>query len=89
MHPEHLLQSLTARQFAEWQQFYMMDPFGDQRADLRAGIIASALSNRWRGKHEQPLKPVDFMPYHKEPEQTPEEIQRTLRSILGQVTAHG
>jgi hypothetical protein len=68
--------------------FYSIDPFGDQRADLRAGIVASVLNNRWRGKTEQPREPVDFMPFREQPEQTPEEMQRQLRSILGQVT-HG
>jgi hypothetical protein len=88
LHPDGLLQSLTSRQFAEWMAFYSIDPFGDQRADLRTGIVASVLNNRWRGKTEHPREPVDFMPFREQPEQTPEEIQRQLRSILGQVT-HG
>jgi hypothetical protein len=69
--------------------FYTIDPFGDQRADLRAGIVAATMSNRWRGKNENPQQPSDFMPFKEQREQTPEEIQRTLRDILGQVNPHG
>lgn len=88
LHPDDLLQSLTSRQFSEWMAFYTLDPFGDQRADLRTGILAAVVNNRWRGKSEQPREPSDFMPFREQPEQTPQKIQRQLRSILGQV-AHG
>ncbi len=84
LHPDKLLRELTARQYAEWIEFYGVDPFGEQRADLRAGIICATMNNRWRGKHEQAMQPADFMTYHREPEQSPEEIKRQLRGILGQ-----
>jgi hypothetical protein len=89
VHPDEMLRRMTARQFAEWCAFYGLDPFGEQRADLRAGIVAATMNNRWRNKNENPSKPADFMPYHRQAEQTPEEIQRTLRGILGQVIPHG
>jgi hypothetical protein len=73
---------LSARQFREWMTFYAVDPFGDQRADLRMGVLAAAMSNRWRGKNEEPMKPIDFMPFNRT-EQTPNEIRSTLRRILG------
>ena len=70
-------------------QFYQIDPWGDQRADLRTGIMCATMNNRWRGKYEQPLEPLDFMPYHKiHQAATPEEMQRTLKEILGNVQ-HG
>lgn len=87
--PDALLRSLTAREYAEWQAFYTVDPFGDQRADLRAGIVCATMSNRWRGKNENPAEPINFMPYHQVKEQTPHEMQVTLRSILGQVLING
>jgi hypothetical protein len=66
--------------------FYGLDPFGEQRADLRAGIVACVVNNRWRGKHETPREPADFMPFREIPQQSPEEIKRTLQNILGGVT---
>lgn len=85
LHPDYLFKELTARQLHEWQAFYEIDPFGDQRDDLRTGILCSVMNNRWRAKNETPVKPMDFMPYIQHVEQTPEDIQRTLKSILGQV----
>lgn len=83
-----MLRELTARQYLEWLAFYGIDPWGEQRADLRAGIVAATMSNRWRGKHEEAAEPVDFMPFRQEPEQTPQDIKRTLKSILARVK-HG
>lgn len=87
MHPDYLLRRLTSRQFAEWMEYYQLEPFGEDRADLRSAIVACVMSNRWRGKNEPPSKPADFMPFGRAKEQTPDEIKQQLRSILGQVGA--
>lgn len=42
----------------EWLAYAELEPFGDERADLRAGIIASSAVNVWGGKS----RPLDFMP---------------------------
>lgn len=40
-----------------------MEPRGEERADLRAGIIASTIANANRDpKKTKPFKPGDFMP---------------------------
>lgn len=88
LHPDVMLSQMTARQFGEWAAFCAIEPIGDERADLRMGVLAATMNNRWRNKHEQPTQPVDYMPFHRPPEQTPEEIKITLRSILGMNT-HG
>lgn len=91
MHPNHLLRGLTSRQFAEWIEYYGLEPFGEERADLRSAIVACTMANGWRGKGQSPSRPLDFMPYARKREQTPDEIKRELRSILGEVIAvkHG
>ena len=38
-----------------------MEPFGDRRADLLAGIIASTVFNMLRGKDVEPRSPKKFM----------------------------
>lgn len=80
---------MTARQLFEWMAFYRVDPFGDQRGDLQASIVASTIANTFRGKNQNPIEPMKFMPFADVQEQTPEEIQRTLRTILGQVITDG
>ena len=39
-----------------------LEPFGEDRADLRAGIIASTVANAHRDPKKSPFKPQDFMP---------------------------
>lgn len=58
-------QSLTYKEFREWCAFYQIEPWGDYRADLRAGIIASTVRNfnAWRANEPQEWEPIDFMPY--------------------------
>ena len=64
--------------------YYAMEPWGEQRADLRAGIVASTMANLWRSKGE-PSKPSDFMPefgdVKPKPRQTPEEMAAIFASF--------
>ena len=45
-----LLTRMSAREFAEWQVFYNVVPFGEERADLRAARIAAATINAIAGQ---------------------------------------
>lgn len=45
----------------EWQAYYDLEPFGDIRADLRAGIVSSTIANVM-GDQKQLTSPADFMP---------------------------
>ena len=62
--------------------FERLEPWGDGRADLRAGIIASTMANMHRHSESDPvLQPSDFMPkFWKEEteEPTTEEISAQL-----------
>jgi hypothetical protein len=44
-----------------------LEPFGEERADVRAGIIAAVIANanRDRKKRPDPFTPADFMPFVK------------------------
>jgi hypothetical protein len=53
---------VTAREFAEWQAFYRLDPFGEYRADYRMGLLIAATLNLWKDKGDEPARPEDFMP---------------------------
>jgi hypothetical protein len=37
---------LTEREFQDWWAFYQSDPWGQDRADLRSGIIAALIANQ-------------------------------------------
>ncbi len=56
-----------------------LEPFGEERADLRAGIVASTVANTARDPKTQrdPFTPQEFMPKFEtedRPTQTPEEM---------------
>lgn len=51
----------TAREFAQWIAYHGMEPWGEERADLRAGIIAATIANVNRGGGKA-ASPHDFMP---------------------------
>lgn len=56
-----------------------LEPFGEERADLRAGIVASVVANTARDPKAQrdPFTPQEFMPKFESkeaPEQTPEQM---------------
>lgn len=59
---------MTMREFYAWLDFYAVEPFGDTRADIRAGIIAATTANVYRGKGKKPFSPSDFMLFKDEPD---------------------
>ncbi len=52
---------VSAGEFLEWMNVYQRDPWGEERADYRAGIVAATLANIHRSKGRR-FKPDDFMP---------------------------
>jgi hypothetical protein len=57
-----VLESMSSRQLTEWIAYAKLEPFGEERADLRAGIVASVIANANRDPKRKPYKPEDFMP---------------------------
>jgi len=61
-----MLAGMPGRSFTEWMAYAEMEPFGEERADLRMAIETAALGNifyqLFTGKKEAPLKVDDFMP---------------------------
>ena len=65
MSPRKMLGKLTVRELHLWAARWEMDPWSEERSDLRAGIIASTIAEVSRSKKHKstPYKPMDFMPY--------------------------
>lgn len=57
-----MLREMTWQQFIDWRDYDLIDPFGEERADLRSGTIASVIANVHSGKGGKRFKPADFMP---------------------------
>lgn len=75
-----------SREFAEWLAFYRIDPFGEQRADLRNGILAALVANAMRRSGQQPAKPEDFMPFREVRKRTPEEAALMLKAYAQELS---
>lgn len=82
-----LLDELSSSQLAEWIAFYQLEPWGEERADLRAGIVASTIANVNRSpKRKKPYAPEDFMPRfedEEDPEETAARLMAQMKAALG------
>lgn len=75
-----MLQQTSAHDLAEYMALERIEgPFGDLRADMRAGIVASAVVNHSMSPPKTPTKPMDFMPF----------VKRQAPVQIGNLVAHG
>jgi hypothetical protein len=80
---------MTWEQFQEWIAYYSLEPFGEPRADLRAGQIVAAIYNVNRAKASSPiLSASDCALQNKRPvrpvHRTPEEQAKFDRIVFDQ-----
>ena len=81
-----LLSTVDSRELAEWIAYHThVEPIGEVRGDLRAGIVASTIANVNRKKHRAPFKAHDFMPYLKDTSQTEEQMKSAFLSAFQEV----
>lgn len=81
-HPEYL--DLSCRQVQDWLAYYRIRPWGEQAADLRAGIVSSTIvnANPYRKRSARPARPSDFMPFLTDRDMTPAQIDAVITSAL-------
>ena len=77
---------LTWRELRELEIAYGLEPWGETRADLRAGIIASASVAPHVRRGSNP-KPIDFMPFLHAHRTKPLKTLKQMKSIVAQVKA--
>lgn len=77
------LSSMSAKQMAEWEWFFQLEPFGSEVDELRLAQIAAVLATINTTKS---FSPDDFRLFTKakpQPEQSVEEMFETLKGIFG------
>lgn len=77
---------LNSRDFAELMAEEAISPRGEDRADLRSGLAASAIANLWIEKGQK-YKPADFLLAAPEKQAPPVEI--TIAAWRAFAEAHG
>jgi len=76
-----LLSRISSRELTEWRAYYALEPFGDDRADLRAGVIAATTANVFRKSGTPPYKARDFMPKFGGPKPDWREMLEKVKAI--------
>jgi hypothetical protein len=56
------LRNISSRELSEWEAFYGLEPFGERKADYRAGIIAATVANVNLPSGHQAMGADDFFP---------------------------
>jgi hypothetical protein len=76
---------MGAKQLRQWHAYSLLEPFGETRADLRSGIVASTIANCAPFKKGgKAWKPSDFMPHFGKPkQQSQDEIRRRIMAYFG------
>jgi hypothetical protein len=85
-----MLRGMTTRQFQEWRAYADLEPFDEERADLRAAHIVQTLLNLHRKKGAQPFQLKDcvlrFSPVEasrpSSPEQARAEVRKTMDLLM-------
>jgi hypothetical protein len=77
---------IGSREFSEWMAYFRLEPFGAEREDMRAGIIAATIANANRDpkKRPKPFTPGDFMLKFGEEYREPEVLspEETLKRVI-------
>lgn len=71
-----LQERISSREFAEYWVHFTLEPWGNEREDLRSGIVASTVANANRDpkKRPKPYTPDQFMPKLAGPEPDDDEL---------------
>ena len=60
--PVAVLQAqMSSNEFTEWLAYYRLEPFGEERADLRMAILAALIANV-NSDGKKKYSPEEFMP---------------------------
>lgn len=83
---DQMLSELTAGQVMEWWAFYELSPWGEDRADLRAGIITAMIANCNRSRNTPAFIPSDFMPFAEKAEKKPQDTSDQIKALIVQAS---
>lgn len=81
---------LSSSDIAEAMAYDRIDPFGNKRSDLQAGIVASVIANANRPKHGKAFTPQDFIARFDKAEKTNEVQTQILEALhIGDISKPG
>lgn len=70
-------------ELTEWKALYNLDPWGEERADLRVGMLTAMVGNALKRKGGRKLRPQDFMLSDRRGrKQTPQQMLGVLHEFM-------
>lgn len=81
-----MLQRMTSAELAGWRAYYAVESFGEEKADLRAGIVAAAVFNANRSSKSKIHQPIDHMPYamkEKKAAHASMPVEKQVEAVMG------
>jgi len=72
---------ISAREFSEWLAYGQIEPWGEQRADMRNALVCCILANAHRGKNQAAFKVDDFMPEFDRQKPSPEALKQKFEAL--------
>lgn len=84
--PGRLTQEMRPSVFGTWAAFWAINPWGEERADLRSAIVAQQVSRGLMKKNVGDWRRDEFMPFaHLDQERETRTLSQRLRSALNAV----
>lgn len=86
-----MLRNMTIRQFDEWREYADLEPWDEERADVRAASIVRAVVNAHRGKGRRAVSLKEcIVKFGKPKRQTPEQVKAEVLKVFDYMAAtHG
>ena len=79
-----LLDELTQRELLAWVAYHEVEPWGEDRADLRTAIVAATVHNMHRGRGTPARQVADFMAHRpSRAESTPAHLAALKGALAG------
>lgn len=73
---------ISSREYAEWQAFYNIEPFGSMVEDIRAANIACTVANFLRDPKSRQYRIEEFMVAREQKEEMTEEQMKTVLKAI-------
>lgn len=75
------VENLTTKEINEWIAFYTLNPFGEERMDLRFALMTAHLLTPHIKKGHKPKLSDYMINFEPKRQMTPEEIRNVLKGI--------
>jgi hypothetical protein len=83
--PDAMLALMPYRTYQDWMTYSELEPFGEERADLRTGIITATIANCLARRKGRPaFRATDFMPKFDRPfrrKRTPDDMLKQVKLL--------